>query len=1231
MLKLTLTFTLLNALVHFHVTATGKPIDDHSFLFVCNSSAGMLSAGTYRLNDSCIFDNINNFVLSGKGSRNTTINCTGEGSITFRNASNITVSNLVITNCGALGSSRNFTSNFTLPPALKEQKVALLFINSSDVSIRDLHMTHNPGLNLVGINVFGTSTMDGVVINNVISNTNKNLTSSAALFEFRIGPHVSSSHFYLFIRNCHFHDNYNSLPDSTLFALNNYVVPLHYTNTVTIPIVAAGLSIGFLQNGTYNATVYISHTSFTNNHGRLGGGMFVAFANPVDHCELIIDNCLFEGNVIDKEYVQASNGAGLLAVSFFYERTRNHHHEDNYNFLRISNTRFTNNSAVVGTCIYLYLFVNGLSAIVTLDNVTFDYNKGDIATAMYAEDHILYQKQSSIFFNLTNIKAMNNAVVNATAEGSKPLFTTNGLIVLFSIQSVKFHGDSNIFSHNHLGAIGLSNTDIRFDGNFSFIENNAPMYGGAIYLTAGSTIVIANNSSLLFQNNIAGRLGGAICSKSEEGLSRLSATCPIQFDLSSYKSLNVKFMNNSAPQGGNSIFASHLYPCGWFPKFGVLSDNATDALQLYNKTFTFYEELKQEIASSAVKVCFCNNSCDSTFLTVRPGVNTTLKLTVVDSKMASVHSNVHLTSADSNAGVNPNRLSIDVGCIEVSIMFYGTVHHTANFTVRPTVALYTKGSVLTVNFTDCPIGLEQKNGTNFCSCNKHLTERFCMSSTDMLIIPQGGWMNLINKKLYFIPFCDIAYCKNRENVSFTEGKDHRCKLDRHGILCGQCKANFSAVLGTTECRRCHNYSLVTIVAYLAVGILLVISLSLLKMTVDKGTINGVIFYANIIYINRNLFYAETIYGAPQIINMLNLDPPVGTCLYDGMTTLIKNVLEFLFPLYLWLLTGVLVLLIKKFPSVSRLLQSPPQLLATLIYLSYSKLLQAISFIVTPVTVSVIQIGEEGVDTYAGWYYDANIKYTDTFHFILVILSLLIFLILFVPFTVILTFPNYFLGYKYVLHFKPIIDSYTAPYKDRWGFWLGVHLVVLILFYIFSMIPEIDRRELMLIILLFLVILTAVQLYFKPYKNNWINFIDTLFLINLQLSACILLLLVKEENGYTLQPTYIKVTVYCFLTFAVLEMIVILSYHVILVTCMEKFLIMINKVYRRLMCQCCGRLFQCCGIQNAVDNISEHSYFHDTARYSDSRTPLLFNSSDSPPRFRESLLNYDNLITPRSQS
>ncbi|XP_065919370.1 uncharacterized protein [Dysidea avara] len=1231
-----LKFTLLTVLLyHFHVTGGSEtPMDDNSQPFMCNSNISTLSAGKYMLTNTCIFDSIDNVVLSGEGSNNTIINCTGEGSITFRNANKFTVSNLTITNCGTLGSNRSFTSNFPLPHALMKHKIALLLINCSNVTISNLHMTHNPGLNLVGINVFGNSTMDGVVIDNIVSNTNENLTSSAALFEFRISPNVLNDSFFLFFKNCYFHDNNNWLPDSTLFGLNNYIVPLRITKTVNIPVVAAGLSIGFLQNGTYSATVSISHTNFTNNHGRLGGGMFVAFANPINYCKLTIDNCLFEGNVIDKEYIQASNGAGLLAASFFYERTHHHNHSDqHYNFLHISNTRFINNSAVVGTCIYLYLFVNGLHSAVTLDNVTFDSNKGDVATAMYAEDHILYQKQSSIFFNLTNIRATNNTLVNATGEGSKPISTTNGLIVFFSIQNVKFYGDSNIFSYNTPGAIGLSNTDINFDGNFFFINNTAPTYGGAVYLTAGSTMVIASNSSLLFQYNVAGKQGGAICSQSKEGLAQLSATCPIQFKLLSNYSLNVTFLNNSAPQGGNSIFASHFYPCGWFPQFGVRTGNDIDVLKLYRKVFTFHPNYtKQEIVSTANTVCFCDDSssvyCHGTNLTVQPGVKMTLKFTVVDSKMASVHSSIHLISPDSNSTVNPDRLSINVGCTEVNVTFYGTVKQTANFTVRPTVPVYTKGVGLMVNFTDCPIGLVQKKGSNTCSCNKHLAKkRFCSNSTNTLIIPQGGWMNIFNKNrsLYFSPFCDIAYCLNRQNVSFIEGKDNRCKRHRHGILCGQCKANFSAVLGSNDCLHCHNYSLVTIIGYLVVGIFLVISLSLLKFTVDKGTINGVIFYANIIYINRNLFYAEEIYGPPQIINMLNLDPPVGTCLYKGMTTLVKNVLEFLFPLYLWLLTGALVLLIKKFPSVSRVFHSPSQLLATLVYLSYSKLLQAISFIVTPVTVSVIRSGNNDVTTYAGWYYDANIRYDNFLHLILVIVSLLIFLILFLPFTIILTFPNYFLGYRYVVHFKPIIDSYTAPYKDRWGFWLGVHLLLLILFYIFSMIPEIDRRELMLIILLFLVILTAVQLYFQPYKSKWINFLDTLFLINLQMSACVLLLIVKKENGFTLPYAYFSVTVYFFLTVAVLEMIVIVSYHIILVTCMEKFLIMINKMYWRL------RL--CCGMQDTMlpDSINEDSYHRDIIRYSDSRTPLLVNLPEAPPRFRESFLDYDNLITPRSQS
>ena len=393
------------------------------------------------------------------------------------------------------------------------------------------------------------------------------------------------------------------------------------------------------------------------------------------------------------------------------------------------------------------------------------------------------------------------------------------------------------------------------------------------------------------------------------------------------------------------------------------------------------------------------------------------------------------------------------------------------------------------------------------------------------------------------------------------------------------------------------------------------------MTVDKGIINGVVFYANIVYINHNLFYIADIKALPGVFNLISLDAPTSICFYQGMTALAKYTVEFILPVYLWLLVLLVVLLIKRFPRVSQVIQSPSQLLATLVYLSYSKLLLVISYTLMPIEVSKIQSSEDS--TNIRWYQDPNVTYLDPWHIVVVIVSLLLFFIFLLPFAVILTFPNYCLGFRCLIHFKPIIDSYTAPYKDKWAFWLGIHLLMLILFYIFLTIQQIhgSPKDLLLIILLFVIPLTGVQLYCKPYKSKWVNLLDTLFLCNLIMGSCVILWMVKDEGGLSVRKDYFQLVVYFSLAVAVLEILVIILYHVMMVTSSGQLLVM--WMYQLL---CCKKDVM------ALDTFSEHGYSHPPAKLSYSENqPLLDGAQDEPPRFRESFLEYDNLISSRSQS
>ena len=81
----------------------------------------------------------------------------------------------------------------------------------------------------------------------------------------------------------------------------------------------------------------------------------------------------------------------------------------------------------------------------------------------------------------------------------------------------------------------------------------------------------------------------------------------------------------------------------------------------------------------------------------------------------------------------------------------------------------------------------------------------------------------------------------------------------------------------------------------------------LNMTVTVGTLNGLIFYANMVQLSSTHYFQNKIPGLTDILKVfiawLNLDLGITTCLYRGMDDYTKAWLQFVFPLYIWLMLG----------------------------------------------------------------------------------------------------------------------------------------------------------------------------------------------------------------------------------------------------------------------------------------------------------------------------------------
>ena len=109
--------------------------------------------------------------------------------------------------------------------------------------------------------------------------------------------------------------------------------------------------------------------------------------------------------------------------------------------------------------------------------------------------------------------------------------------------------------------------------------------------------------------------------------------------------------------------------------------------------------------------------------------------------------------------------------------------------------------------------------------------------------------------------------------------DQQCQFQRTGILCSQCQQHLSMVFGSSRCLKCTNLYILIINIIIVAGIVLVVLLYLLNFTVTKGTINGIILYANIISINDSIFLISNNVFAPLKV-FISLDLGIETCFYE---------------------------------------------------------------------------------------------------------------------------------------------------------------------------------------------------------------------------------------------------------------------------------------------------------------------------------------------------------------
>ena len=336
---------------------------------------------------------------------------------------------------------------------------------------------------------------------------------------------------------------------------------------------------------------------------------------------------------------------------------------------------------------------------------------------------------------------------------------------------------------------------------------------------------------------------------------------------------------------------------------------------------------------------------------------------------------------------------------------------------------------------------------------------------------------------------------------------------------------------------------ITVVAILS-GIFLVALILFLDMTVAVGLINGFIFYANVLASSSATFFPSSKTSFPNVfVAWLNLDIGLDVCYIDGLDTYTKTWLQLVFPSYIIFLVIVVILASEYSSTFAKLIgiKNPVATLATLILLSYAKLLS-----VTIVVLSFATLHYPDGSKAIVWLPDGNVKYFQGKHLALVLAALGI-VTLGVPYTflllswqVILRAPNWWI-FKWTRHTKlnAFITTYHVPYNSKHRYWPGLLLIVRIVLYIAASVSVSEHPN---IIPFLTVVLVGGLLFLKGiirsriYKNAIVDMINTALYFNILVLAAFSLVFFKSDAIKQITIAYISTLV----TFILL--VVAITYH-----------------------------------------------------------------------------------------
>ena len=894
---------------------------------------------------------------------------------------------------------------------------------------------------------------------------------------------------------------------------------LQYHNSLLIADNSASRYAVVYLTGSEFRGHYSGNAIFSNNLGSL-----VAFSSNIT----FIGYAMFVNNQPPHTTIDNFQEGGVITLfqsnTFFYGRCS------------LKHNLAENGGAIYSTESKLYVKGN-----VTIAHNTATGNGGGV----YLLTSELNCQQKSTFELLNNTATHKGGGIHAISSSIKAASDHIEVCLCFSSPS------------NYVGArLGFTKNKAEKGGGLS-LEANAKLYilkYNYIYrrrYDTNTTIFTANNA----------KYGGAVYvdDSSNSGTSCTSDTkaeCFFQvLALYSRKSKyittqSMSFSQNNASISGSTLYGGLLDRCA-VSQFAEVRNKHPDnepsqyegnGVRYFNgvSTPSYYSfdlgEIKLRtnfsVSSNPVQVCLCTNNehncTHQSSVDTKKGESFTVSLVAVDQIGQPVNATIHISLGFTESGLAEGQLTAEILAKCTDLMFnVVSLHKSESLTLfasdGPCKNSELSSRTIEIHFLpcSCPIGLQVSgiNKTNCtCECHTDISQYVqCDSHSGSFIKqPQSrAWISYINDTNltgYLVyPNCPFDYCSSTSppvDLNQPNGADSQCAFNRSSLLCGSCQPGLSLSLGSSRCLPCPSYwpaLLITItIAAILAGIALVTLLLVLNMTVAVGTLNGLIFYANVVYSNKSILLPfQGTNFITVFISWLNLELGIDTCFFPGMDTYIKTWQQLAFPGYVILLV-VLVIIISSYSSKFSTLigkKNPVATLSTLILLSYAKFLE-VCF--NSLSVGILDYPDGSNKMF--WLPDATVKYISGKHIPLFIAAVLIFLVG-------LVYTALLFSWQWLLYLprwrvfrwsrnpkiQTFIETCHTPYTPKHRYWTGLLLIVRIILYLVGAVNVSNDPTVALTAIIFMMCCIFALSRFmgsRLYKQWLVDVLETFYYLNI---------------------------------------------------------------------------------------------------------------------------------------